>query len=131
MSDANSLLVIDAANVVGSRPTGWWRDRPGAARDLHRRVAEALAAGALTGPAVLVLEGAARRGVPEGEIGHLRVVHAAHNGDDAIVALVERAGEQHVTVVTADHALRERVKQLGAEVSGPRSLLDLLDARTD
>jgi hypothetical protein len=25
------MLVIDAANVIGSRPTGWWRDRPGAA----------------------------------------------------------------------------------------------------
>jgi hypothetical protein len=25
------LLVSDAANVIGSRPTGWWRDRPGAA----------------------------------------------------------------------------------------------------
>lgn len=23
-------LVVDAANVVGSRPDGWWRDRAGA-----------------------------------------------------------------------------------------------------
>ncbi|MET1154451.1 NUDIX domain-containing protein, partial [Arthrobacter sp.] len=28
------LLVIDAANVVGSRPDGWWKDRAGAARRL-------------------------------------------------------------------------------------------------
>ena len=27
-------LVVDAANVVGSRPDGWWRDRAGAARRL-------------------------------------------------------------------------------------------------
>ena len=27
-------VVVDAANVVGSRPDGWWRDRPGAARRL-------------------------------------------------------------------------------------------------
>ncbi len=27
-------LLVDAANVVGSRPDGWWRDRPGAAQ--HR-----------------------------------------------------------------------------------------------
>ncbi|MGB7817494.1 MAG: hypothetical protein WBL35_01990, partial [Ornithinibacter sp.] len=25
------VLVVDGANVVGSRPDGWWRDRPGAA----------------------------------------------------------------------------------------------------
>jgi len=23
-------LVVDGMNVIGSRPTGWWRDRPGA-----------------------------------------------------------------------------------------------------
>ena len=30
-------LVVDGANVVGSRPDGWWRDRLGAARRLRRR----------------------------------------------------------------------------------------------
>ena len=29
------VLVVDAANVVGSRPDGWWKDRAGAARRLH------------------------------------------------------------------------------------------------
>jgi len=36
--DAVRMLVIDAANVIGSRPTGWWRDRPGAARRFTERV---------------------------------------------------------------------------------------------
>ncbi|MEV1288966.1 hypothetical protein [Micromonospora sp. NPDC049679] len=38
------LLVVDAANVVGSRPDGWWRDRAGATvrlRDALRPVARA------------------------------------------------------------------------------------------
>jgi 8-oxo-dGTP diphosphatase len=26
--------VIDASNVIGSRPDGWWRDRAGATRRL-------------------------------------------------------------------------------------------------
>lgn len=30
--------VVDAANVTGSRPDGWWRDRPGAAARLHARI---------------------------------------------------------------------------------------------
>ena len=29
------LLIVDAANVVGSVPDGWWRDRAGAARRLR------------------------------------------------------------------------------------------------
>ena len=31
-------VVVDGANVVGSRPDGWWRDRPGAARRLAGRL---------------------------------------------------------------------------------------------
>ena len=41
------MLVIDAANVIGSRPTGWWRDRPGAARRFTERVRATVAAGRL------------------------------------------------------------------------------------
>jgi hypothetical protein len=57
-------LVVDAANVVGSRPDGWWRDRPGAAARLVSALAAALHSGALTSPVVVILEGAARAGVP-------------------------------------------------------------------
>jgi hypothetical protein len=59
-----TALVVDAANVVGSRPDGWWRDRAGAAARLVSALAEALATGALDGPVVVVLEGAARAGAP-------------------------------------------------------------------
>jgi hypothetical protein len=60
-------FVVDAANVIGSRPDGWWRDRPGAAARLLSALAAALRSGALTGPVVVVLEGAARAGAPVGE----------------------------------------------------------------
>jgi hypothetical protein len=30
-SEAPLLVIVDAANVVGSVPDGWWRDRRGAA----------------------------------------------------------------------------------------------------
>ncbi|MDT7610941.1 MAG: hypothetical protein QOG96_5444, partial [Pseudonocardiales bacterium] len=60
-------LVVDAANVIGSRPDGWWRDRPGAAARLVSALAAALRSGALTGPVVVILEGAARAGAPAGE----------------------------------------------------------------
>ena len=123
------MLVVDAANVVGSRPTGWWRDRAGAAQTLHQALTAAVESGRLTPPVVVVLEGAARGGVPEGVRDGLRVTHAGHGGDDAIVEQAEHgvAAGEAVTVVTADRGLRDRVERLGASVVGPRWLLDQLD----
>jgi hypothetical protein len=120
------MLVVDAANVVGSRPNGWWRDRGKAAENLCRELVDAIDAGRLEPPVVVVLEGAARRGVGEGERDGLRVVHAPRSGDDTIAALVEQAAAdgQTVTVVTADRELRERARQVGGDVLGPRWLLD-------
>ncbi|MEO3777684.1 hypothetical protein ABGB16_12720 [Micromonospora sp. B11E3] len=122
--DPRPLLIVDAANVVGSRPDGWWRDRAGATarlRDALAPVAEQGVPPLLAGPAevVLVVEGAAR-GVP-GAPG-VRVVAARGSGDDAIVELVGAAPGRRRLVVTADRQLRGRVGALGAEVYGPRWL---------
>lgn len=119
------VLVVDAANVVGSRPTGWWRDRAGAAARLH---ASLLAADLDTNLVVLVLEGAARAGQAEGTVGRVRTVHAEGSGDDAVVATVHEhvAGGDDVTVVTADRGLRERVTAAGGTCVGPSWLLDRL-----
>lgn len=117
------VLVVDGANVVGSRPDGWWRDRPGAAR----RLASSLAAlGEAHDEVVLVLEGAARSGVPEGTAGRVRTVHAPRDGDATIVDEVDQAVRRPatVTVVTADRALIGRLRAVGADTVGPRWLLD-------
>ncbi|MEN3613553.1 hypothetical protein AAH979_28905 [Plantactinospora sp. ZYX-F-223] len=126
---AEPLLVVDAANVVGSRPDGWWRDRAAATARLRDRLA-VLARLGLPGLAppvevVLVVEGVARRvGPAEG----IRVVAAEGSGDDAIVGLVEaEAAGRGCLVVTADRALRARITALGAEVRGPRWLTEPLD----
>ena len=121
------MLLIDAANVVGSRPTGWWRDRPGAARQFVGRVRAAVTAGQLTGPVVVVLEGSARSGIEEGVADGVRVVHAPSSGDDSLVALATDSHAQ-VVLVTADRGLRQRAEGLGAHVVGPVWLLDQLDA---
>jgi hypothetical protein len=120
------MLVVDAANVVGSRPNGWWRDRAKAADNLCRALTEAIEAGRLEAPVVVVLEGAARTGVAERERDGLRVVHAPHSGDDTIAALVADAvADRHtVTVVTADRELRDRTRRVDGDVVGPRWLLD-------
>ena len=113
----SAVLVVDAANVVGSRPNGWWRDRPGAARDLTGRVRRASAEGVLSRPVVLVLEGAAKEGVVEGVVDGVEVVHAPGEGDDTVVAIAVDADED-VIVVTADRHLSQRVRRCGAEVFG-------------
>ena len=118
-----TVLVVDGANVVGSRPDGWWRDRSGAARRLH----EQLAVGDTPhDEVVLVLEGAAKGGVPAGQDGHLRTVHARGNGDDAIVAEARRAAQDghDVAVVTADRILQLRVAAVGGTTLPPSWLLD-------
>lgn len=120
------LVVVDGANVVGSVPDGWWRDRLGAARRLRDALPAVAAAGLPDAPGpvdvVLVVEGAARPLAAEPAIDAVMVVAAAGSGDDTIVDLVREAYERRCVVVTADRALRERVTALGAEVIGPRSL---------
>lgn len=122
--DAVRVLVIDAANVIGSQPTGWWRDRAGATRTFTARVRATVAAGGLEPPIALVLEGQARVGADEADEGGVEVVHAAGEGDDAIAAVAE--AHPGAIVVTADRALAERVRAAGGEVVGPRWLLDRL-----
>jgi hypothetical protein len=122
--DAVRMLVIDAANVIGSRPTGWWRDRPGAARDFTERVRATVTAGRLDSPVTIVLEGRSRTGADEVDVDGVEVVHAPGEGDDTIAAIA--AANREVVVVTADRGLAERVRAAGAEVVGPSWLLDQL-----
>jgi rRNA-processing protein FCF1 len=118
-----STLVVDGANVVGSVPDGWWKDRAGAARRLHERL---LVADTVYDEIVLVLEGQAKGGVKAGRDAHVRTVHASRDGDAEIRDQARRAGEAggHVVVVTADRALAANVAP--AQVISPSWLLDRL-----
>ncbi|GIG71462.1 NTP pyrophosphohydrolase [Phytomonospora endophytica] len=127
---SNPLVIVDAANVVGSVPDGWWKDRVGATTRLRDRIAGLAGDGvrdasvpewAAQGPVevVMVVEGKAR-GVTATET--VSVVSAPGSGDDAIVDLVAGAAPRPTLVVTADRALRDRVMALGAVITGPRSI---------
>ncbi len=121
------VLIVDGANVVGTRPDGWWRDRAGAARRLHQQLS---ASELPQGQVVLVLEGDALRGPPAGQEGRIRTVHAEGSGDDAIVDevmnQVASADGAGVVVVTADRMLRRRVEAAGASCERPGWLLEQL-----
>ncbi|GAA2993620.1 NUDIX domain-containing protein [Microbacterium terrae] len=135
--DVRPAIVVDVANVMGSVPDGWWKDRGGAAERLLQRLStlagDGVPAAALELAAdrwfpvwVAVLEGQAR--VADAPEGGVRVVRASGSGDDAIV---EQAADlvatgHAVTVVTSDRELVSRVTDAGTMARGTRWLLDLL-----
>lgn len=133
--DGRPLLVVDGANVVGSVPDGWWRDRRGAAERLRDALVPLATAGlpADSGAPpwvigtpldiVLVVEGAARGTAP---VPGVRVASAPASGDDLIADLAAASRATAPTrpclVVTADRELRTRVTATGAHVAGPRTV---------
>jgi hypothetical protein len=117
------VLLVDAANVIGSRPDGWWRDRPGATRRLVERLRASTIAGRLEPPVTVVVEGAARPGVPEGDADGVTVLHATGSGDDLLVELATAAQPMPVVLVSADRELRQRAATAGATTVGPDWLL--------
>jgi predicted RNA-binding protein with PIN domain len=119
--------MIDASNVIGTRPDGWWRDRDGAAR----RLLEELRAFAEGGAEVTVVLDA---GPPEwaGREGALEVAIAPRRGRDAADDEIARRLDadpdpSSIRVVTSDAALAARVRERGAEVEGAGTFRRRLD----
>jgi len=143
-SPASVELVVDAANVVGSRPDGWWRDRAAAATRLVQALASLPgtvvaspvgdAAGDTAGDAadlrvgrvLAVVEGQARQ-IPQ--VSGVSLVRAAADGDGAVVTTCRSvlADGGVPLAVTADRGLRALLPQ-GTVVAGPRWLLAELAA---
>jgi predicted RNA-binding protein with PIN domain len=123
-------LIVDGNNVIGSRPDGWWRDRPGASR---RLVASLQALARRTGDRVsVVLDGSSLPDLPEGVHDGVLVAYATRAGrdaaDDRIAEEVERDRDPaSLVVVTSDRGLAERVRAAGATVEGAGTLLARLD----
>lgn len=132
-------IVVDAANVVGSVPDGWWKDRRGANARLRDRLALLSSQGSHAGllgltqhdvPGIdrafphwiLVAEGAGRG---NDSVAGVRVVDAPARGDDTIVEETRRLLNEgrRVTVITSDEELQSRVTSLGATKRGTQKLL--------
>ncbi len=123
-SDADGpviTIIVDGANVVGSRPDGWWRDRAGAAVRLHDELAKLAARGATGIPAkllstadgdqppglggdpsglvkvrvILVLEGAARAAAPR-IAERARTAEGGHAGEAVQVVTAPGSGDDEI-----------------------------------
>jgi predicted RNA-binding protein with PIN domain len=121
------LVVVDGNNVMGSRPDGWWRDRPGAVRRLVAQLGDW--AERSERDVLVVFDGSPPAGLPEPE--RVEVRFATRRGrdaaDDDIAAFVAAdAAPSRLRVVTSDAELARRVSAHGAEVVGARALLDQL-----
>ncbi|CAN5573038.1 NYN domain-containing protein [soil metagenome] len=116
-----SRWVVDAMNVVGCRPDGWWRDRTGAVAGL---VEEIVHWRELTGePVLVVVDGFGSERLDSGtHLGvHVLFVETAapDAADDRIAALVGRHPEPStLRVVTSDGDLADRARAAGATVEG-------------
>jgi predicted RNA-binding protein with PIN domain len=121
------LVVVDGNNVMGSRPDGWWRDRPGAARRLVAQLGDwAAAAGR---DVLVVFDGPEPAGLtvpPRVEVRFARRGGRDAADDDIAAYVAADPAPERLRVVTSDAGLARRVRAHGAEVAGARELLDQL-----
>jgi predicted RNA-binding protein with PIN domain len=118
--------IVDGMNVIGSRPTGWWRDRPRAMRDL---VEELDAFAGREGDEITVVFDGRPFDLVSPRVG---VRFASRGGrdaaDDDIAELVEGDAEPAtLSVVTSDADLARRVRDRGAAVVGAGEFRRRLD----
>jgi predicted RNA-binding protein with PIN domain len=122
--------IVDAMNVIGTRPDGWWKDRHGA----RVRLVEHLERWASPEgrQVIVVFEGPMSPPIHSQVI---RIQHAprvgANSADDEIVRMVRDDNRpSEITVVTSDVALADRVRELGASLWPAARFRDLIDPLT-
>lgn len=121
--------IIDAMNVIGSRPDGWWKNRRGAMVRLVDQLEHW--ASAQGHHVTVVFERPMSPPIDSSviEIGHAPRA-AANSADDEIVRLVTADDRpQEINVVTSDIALADRVRNAGASVYPAASFRNLIDPR--
>jgi len=111
------MLIVDAANVIGSRPTGWWRDRPGAAGRFTERVRATVSAGQLDPPVTIVLEGRFRQGAPESLVDGVAVVPlgAVGPGEGGLVDRSVQAASPRTVAAAAARSVRRPIRRPAEE----------------
>jgi predicted RNA-binding protein with PIN domain len=117
--------IVDAMNVIGTRPDGWWKDRSRA----RVRLVEQLERWASPPADDVTVVFEHPTSIHSTSIAiHYAPKAAANSADDEIVRLVgsdDRPAE--INVVTSDATLADRVRQAGATVYPAAKFRDLID----
>jgi predicted RNA-binding protein with PIN domain len=118
--------LVDGMNVIGSRPDGWWRDRPAAIRALAAQLADLAAGG---DEVSVVFDGRPPAPPPQAPGVSVEFAPGGRNSADDRIAetVVSDEDPSSLLVVTSDRELSERVRAVGAEVVGARSFRRRLD----
>jgi predicted RNA-binding protein with PIN domain len=116
MAEMRERWIVDAMNVIGSRPDGWWSDRKGAMRAFALAVDEHARA---TGKDVTVVFDQDPGALPD--TANVEIVVARRAGRNAADYEIERlvdedADPASLRVVTSDRRLIEAVRAAGAAV---------------
>jgi predicted RNA-binding protein with PIN domain len=116
MARMRERWIVDAMNVIGSRPDGWWNDRDEAMRAFAVALDDHAAS---TGRDITVVFDTDPGRLPKPQ--HIEIVLASQSGrnaaDHEIQRLVDEAEDPtSLQIVTSDRALRECVAATGAEV---------------
>jgi predicted RNA-binding protein with PIN domain len=119
--------IVDAMNVIGSRPDGWWKNRRRAMAALVEQLDRWAPTQNLA--VTVVFE---RPMSPPMVSSVVEIAHApraaANSADDEIVRIVQADERPHdLTVVTSDATLADRVRDAGASVYPAASFRDLIE----
>ena len=114
------VLIVDGMNVLGSRPDGWWRDRPAAMRRLLVALDD-LACGQDL-PVEVCFDGSPHAAVAAAATDRVSVSFApgGPNAADREIAARVRADEEpaRLLVVTSDRRLQASIKAAGGRSTG-------------
>jgi YacP-like NYN domain len=113
--------LVDGMNVIGSRPTGWWRDRPRAMRELVEELKR------LREPVTVVFDGRPFEMEDTGDVEVLFASRPGRNAADDDIAALAAGAQEPLRVVTSDTELAERVRRDDVEVVGAGAFRARLD----
>ncbi|MGO8957049.1 MAG: NUDIX domain-containing protein [Streptosporangiaceae bacterium] len=125
-------IIVDGANVVGSRPDGWWRDRAGAARRLRDELAPLVSEGITTLPEGMdvpalpaggLLDGRGARTAGKMADGHIRmrwIPDVVLVVEGAARPAAEDAGDSPVRLVAAAGSGDDAIAALAGQLPGRR-----------
>jgi len=125
-------VIVDGMNVLGSRPDGWWRDRPAAMERLARRLERFAEQAGIELAVVFDGREHARVGAAVRRV-QVSFAPGGPNAADREIVRMIRADPDPASLVavSSDRRLRAAIKAAGARSVGAGELLRLLAAAED